>query len=66
MKAQNQYTANAYCNEEKIATQCGDDIDMLYAWMLLQANGNFGDVHGEIIDNITQEVIRTFQKTYLD
>ncbi|KTC81945.1 hypothetical protein [Legionella cincinnatiensis] len=64
MKAK--YTANAYCNEEKIATEAGDDVDKPYAWMVLQANGNFGDVHGEIIDNKTHEVVKTFQKTYLD
>ncbi len=26
-----QYTANAYCNEEKIAAREGDNIDLLYA-----------------------------------
>ncbi|KTD27162.1 MULTISPECIES: hypothetical protein [Legionella] len=61
-----QYTANAYCNEEKIATKEGDDIDQLYAWMVLQANGNFGDVHGEIIDNTTNKIVRKFQKAYED
>ncbi|MGC1183249.1 hypothetical protein [Legionella sp.] len=60
------YIANVYCNEEKIASQSGDDIEQLNAWMLLQANGNFGDVHGEIIDMTTQEVVKTFQKTYTD
>jgi hypothetical protein len=62
----NQYTATAYCNEEKIAAKEGEDVEMLYAWMLLQANGNCGDVHGDIVDNKTKKVVRTFQKTYLD
>jgi hypothetical protein len=64
MKAK--YTANAYCNEEKIATREGDEIEKLYAWLVLQADGNFGDVHGEILDNKTLEVVKRFQKTYLD
>lgn len=61
-----QYTANAYCNEEKIAAREGDNIDLLYAWIILQANGKFGDVHGEVIDNTTNKVVRTFQKAYED
>jgi hypothetical protein len=63
---QAKYTANAYCNEEQIATKEGDDIEELQAWMVMQADGNFGDVHGEIIDNKTHEIVKTFQKTYLD
>lgn len=61
-----QYIAYVYCNEEKIATQSGDDIEHLYAWMLAQVNGNFGNVHGEIVECKTNEIIKTFNKSYLD
>ncbi|WP_028388404.1 hypothetical protein [Legionella fairfieldensis] len=61
-----QYTACVYCNEEKIATKMGDDVDKLYVWMLLQVNGNFGDVHGEIINNDTEEIVRTFRKSNIE
>jgi hypothetical protein len=61
-----QYTANLYCNEDIIATNTGDDVDTLYAWMIARVDGNFGDVHGEIIDNNTQEIVKKFQKTYID
>ena len=61
-----QYIANVYCNEEKIATQSGDDIEQLYVWMLLQVEDNFGDVHGEIVDSQTLKTIKTFRKCDMD
>ncbi|KTC79162.1 hypothetical protein OQJ13_14635 [Legionella sp. PATHC035] len=61
-----QFTANVYCKEERIATQTGTDIDQLYAWMLIQVNGYFGDIRGEIIDNKTHKTIRTFRKAPIE
>jgi len=61
-----QYTANVYCSEERIATQYGDSIDQLYVWMLLQVNGNFGVFHGEIIDNHSKEIVKTFCKSTIE
>ena len=57
------FTAKVYCNEEKIAYQSGDDIELLHAWMLGQVKDNFGDVHGKIIDNKTKKIVRTFRKS---
>lgn len=62
----NQYLATLYCNEEKIATREGDDVDLLYAWMLSQVEDNFGNVHGDIIDSSTNKIVKTFQKSYID
>lgn len=56
------YTAFVYTGKELLATQVGSDLDDLYAWMLIQGNGHFGDVHGEIIENKTTKIIRTFRK----
>ncbi len=65
-KMKEQFTAYVYCKEEKIATQTGNDLEKLYTWMLTQVNGNFYDIHGEIIDNQTKEVVRTFRKASME
>jgi hypothetical protein len=61
-----QFIAKVYCNEEEIAHRTGEDIDLLYAWMLQQVGENFGDVHGEIIDNKTNQVVRKFRKAGIE
>lgn len=61
-----QFIANVYCKEERIATQTGDDLDQLYAWMLTQVNGHFDEIRGEIIDNKTNETVRTFRKAPIE
>ena len=61
-----QYSASVYCNEERIAVHDGDDVDKLYVWMLLQVNDHSGDVHGEILDNQTNEVVRRFRKCAIE
>ncbi|MFT4059738.1 MAG: hypothetical protein QM652_09335 [Legionella sp.] len=57
-----QYTASVYCGEEQIAKQTGANVDELYAWMLVQVNEHFGDIHGEVIDNKTKKTVRAFRK----
>lgn len=61
-----QFTANVYCKEERVATQTGNDIDQLYAWMLIQVNGHFDDIRGEIIDNQTNNTVRRFRKAPIE
>ncbi len=61
-----QFTANVYCKEERVATQTGTDLDQLYAWMLIQVNGHFYDIRGEIIDNETNKTVRTFRKAPIE
>ena len=61
-----QFTASVYCKDERIAIQSGDDIDQLYAWMLIQVNDTYGDIHGEIVDNITKKTVRTFCKAPIE
>lgn len=61
-----QYTASVYCGEEQIANQAGNDIDVLYTWMLTQGSTHIGNIHGEIVDNQTQKVIRTFRKSAIE
>lgn len=65
-KMNEQYIATVYCRDEKMAVQWGNDVDQLYAWMLLQVNGSFGDIRGEIIDNQTNKIIRTFRKAPIE
>ncbi|MHB1949792.1 MAG: hypothetical protein ACYCQI_16970 [Gammaproteobacteria bacterium] len=57
------YVAKIYFGSEEISNQSGNDVEALYVWMLTQANGNPSDIHGEIIDNETSEVIRRFRKS---
>lgn len=56
------YTAKIYLEKDEMLHKCGDDLDALYTWMLTLAEGKFGNVHGDIIDNTTQEVVRKFRK----
>ncbi len=57
------YTAKIYFENDEIAHNSGDDVDELYTWMLTQAQGKFGSIHGEIIDNKTNKVIKRFRKS---
>lgn len=56
------YTAKIYFDNDEIDSQSGDDIEELYSWMLIKAQGKFGNFNGEIIDNETQEVVKAFRK----
>ena len=56
------FTAKLYLDKDDIAENVGDDVDRLYTWMLAQADEKFGDVHGEVINNATGEVVRKFRK----
>lgn len=61
-----QFTATVYCKDERIAIQTGDDVDKLYTWMLIQVNGTYSDIHGEIVDNKTQKTVRAFRKAPIE
>jgi hypothetical protein len=61
-----QFTASVYCKTERIAIKAGNDVDKLYAWMLIQVNGNYSDIHGEIVDNITNKTVRVFRKAPIE
>lgn len=56
------YTAKMYLDKDEILQNSGDDMDQLYTWMLAQAEDKFGNIRGEVIDNVTQEVVRQFRK----
>jgi hypothetical protein len=58
----NQYTAKIYCDSTEITHQSGNDLEKLHVWMLTYAENITGDLHGEIIDNITHQVIKQFKK----
>lgn len=60
------YTAKFYFDDKEITHECGNDLEELYNWMLIKAQGRFGNLHGEIIDNHTQEVVKTFRKAPSD
>lgn len=56
------YTAKIYFDEGEVAHESGDDIEELNNWMLIKSQGKFGNLHGEIVDNKTQKVVRKFRK----
>lgn len=56
------YTAKVYFDAGEIAHESGDNIDELYNWMLAKAQGKFGNFHGEIVDNKTGKVVKSFRK----
>jgi hypothetical protein len=57
------YTAKFYIDKQEIAHESGDDLDQLYDWMIIKAQGQFGDLHGEVIDNKTGKVVKAFRKS---
>lgn len=61
-----QYTASVYCCDEQIATRVGNDIDVLYTWMLTQGAAHIGDINGEIMDNHSKKIIKTFRKSAVE
>lgn len=60
------YTARIYCGTEEIAQKSGDDGEQLYVWMLTYADGVSGEIHGKVIDNETNQVIKQFKKQPLE
>lgn len=56
------YMAKLYFGDRETIDESGDDVEQLYVWLLTQANDKLGDVHGEIISNDTQEVVKKFKK----
>lgn len=61
-----QYRANIYCGADEIAHQSGDNMEQLYVWMLAYVEKTSGEIHGEIIDNITHQVVRQFKKQSIE
>nr|WP_028372230.1 hypothetical protein [Legionella lansingensis] len=61
-----QYTAKVYSEDAEVAQKTGDDLEELYIWMLTYNNGHGCGTHGEVIDNQTQEVVRTFKKSPIE
>lgn len=56
------FTATIYFDADEIAHESGDDIDELYNWMLIKAQGKFGNLSGEIVNNKTHKVVKSFRK----
>lgn len=57
------YTAKIYFDKDEVSHESGDDIDELYNWMLSKTQGKFGNFHGEVIDNKTKKVVKSFRKS---
>lgn len=57
------FTAKLYCGKQEIDSHFGNDVDALYIWMLTQVQGKFGDFSGSIVDNKTDEVVRSFRSS---
>lgn len=57
------YSAKIYIDGSEIEYNAGDDLEKLYTWLLTTAQGKFGDVSGEVIDNKTHQVVKKFRKS---
>lgn len=57
------YTAKVYLEDGEIILNSGDDVEELTAWMNTQAEASFDEINGEIIDNMTQQIVKHFQYT---
>lgn len=57
------YTANLYVGESIVSSKEGDDENALYEWLLTKAQGVFGDVRGEVVDNKTSKIVQRFKKS---
>jgi hypothetical protein len=56
------YTARIYFDEGEVDHEDGENVDALYNWMLSKAQGKFGNISGEITDNKTGKVVKSFRK----
>ncbi|HHF7373777.1 hypothetical protein SCQ64_05095 [Legionella pneumophila serogroup 1] len=61
-----QYTAKIYCGSDEIARQSGDNMEQLYVWMLAYVEKISGEIHGEVTDNITHQVVSQFKKQSIE
>lgn len=57
------YTARLYSDNNEIEHNSDDDLERLHNWMLVKAQGKFGDISGEITDNQTHKVVKRFRKS---
>ena len=57
------YTAKIYFDDDEVAEEEGNDVDELYTWMLTKTQGKFGNFNGEITDNETGKVVKSFRKS---
>ncbi|TAK73661.1 MAG: hypothetical protein EPO11_08060 [Gammaproteobacteria bacterium] len=60
------YLAKVYVDNEEVAHESGNDVDELYNWMLTKAQGKFENFSGEIIDQKTHQIVKSFRKAPLD
>lgn len=57
------YTAKIYFDDGEMILSSGDDIEELMMWMNNQAEASFGEIKGEIIDNMTHQIVKQFEFT---
>ena len=55
------YTATVYFNSHVINTKSSDDLDSLFIWLLTEGDQD-GDSSGQIIHNLSQEIVKKFKK----
>lgn len=56
------YTAKIYVDDDIIEQKSGDDLDELYSWMMVKGQGKFGNLSGEITDDESGKVVKSFRK----
>lgn len=54
------YTAKVYFDTFEIANRSGDNLELLFIWMLSQVQGKFGNLSGKLTNNKTHFIEREF------
>ena len=55
------YTATIFTGQKEYKRKSGDDLEILYTWMLAEVQNKFGGFHGHIAHNKTGEIVRKFR-----
>lgn len=60
------YTAKIYFDDFEIMNRSGNDLEVLFIWMLSQAQGELGNLSGQITNNKSKLIEKEFQACAYD
>lgn len=60
------YTAKIYFDDSEITKRSGNNLESLFIWMLAQAQGQSGNLSGQITNNKSKILEKVFQACAFD
>lgn len=63
---ENKYTATLYCNETKLTSRSGDNLNKIRISLLTLLEDSISGAYGLIVDNDHGTVVRHFRKAVID